>query len=99
MADCFLEKNMQLTYDEYIEGIKAAEEYAETHDNYIFQTTKVKGFHNIQITCFEEKWCMVSKNRAPSIHFVIHHPKLRYALENMILPIRDQEKGDTYEMD
>ena len=99
LADCFLEKNMQLTYDEYIEGIKAAEEYAETHDNYIFQTTKVKGFHNIQITCFEEKWCMVSKNRAPSIHFVIHHPKLRYALENMILPIRDQEKGDTYEMD
>ena len=97
LAECFLEKDIKLTYGEYLEGIKAAEEYAGENDNYMFQTTKVKGFHNIQITCFEEKWCKVSKNRAPAIHFVIHHPKLRYALENMILPIRDQEKGGDYE--
>ena len=32
---------------------------------------------------------MVSKNRVPAIHFVIHHPKLREALENLVLPIRD----------
>ena len=94
LAECFLEKDIKLTYSEYLEGIKAAEEYAGENDNYMFQTTKVKGFHNIQITCFEEKWCKVSKNRAPAVHFVIHHPKLRYALENMILPIRDQEKGE-----
>lgn len=97
LAECFLEKDIRLTYGEYLESIKAAEEYAGEYDNYMFQTTKVKGFHNIQITCFEEKWCKVSKNRAPAIHFVIHHPKLRYALENMILPIRDQEKGGDYE--
>ena len=28
-------------------------------------------------------------NRAPAIHFVIHHPKLREALENLVLPIKD----------
>lgn len=30
---------------------------------------------------------MVSKGNAPAIHFVIHHPKLRYAIENMVVPV------------
>ncbi len=89
LAECFLEKDIQLSYDEYLSGIREAEAYAENHRNYTFHVTQMKGFHNIQITCLEGKWCMVSKNRAPAIHFVIHHPKLRYALENMILPIQD----------
>ena len=91
LAECFLEKDIRLTYEEYLAGLEEAKAYAKDHDNYTFQITKTKGFHNIQITCFEGKWCMVSKNRAPAIHFVIHHSKLRYALENMVLPIRDEE--------
>ena len=91
IAECFLEKDIHLTYEEYQACIKAGREYAKANENYQFNLTKIKGFHNIQITCFEGKWCMISKNRAPAIHFVIHHPKLRYALENMVLPIRDDE--------
>ena len=91
LAECFLEKDIHLTYEEYLACIKAGREYAKANENYQFNLTKIKGFHNIQITCFEGKWCMISKNRAPAIHFVIHHPKLRYALENMVLPIRDDE--------
>ena len=86
-----LEEGIRLTYEEYHACIGAAENYAKANENYQFNLTKIKGFHNIQITCFEGKWCMISKNRAPAIHFVIHHPKLRYALENMVLPIRDDE--------
>lgn len=91
IAECFLEKDIHLTYEEYLACIKVGREYAKANENYQFNLTKIKGFHNIQITCFEGKWCMISKNRAPAIHFVIHHPKLRYALENMVLPIRDDE--------
>ena len=91
LAECFLEKDIHLTYEEYLACIKAGREYAKANENYQFNLTKIKGFHNIQITCFEGKWCMISKNRTPAIHFVIHHPKLRYALENMVLPIRDDE--------
>ena len=43
----------------------------------------------LQVLCREGQWCMVSKNRAPAIHFVSHHPKLREALENLVLPIKD----------
>lgn len=91
IVECFLEKDIHLTYEEYLACIKAGRDYAKANENYQFNLTKIKGFHNIQITCFEGKWCMISKNRAPAIHFVIHHPKLRYALENMVLPIRDDE--------
>ena len=91
LAECFLEKDIHLTYEEYQACIKAGRDYAKANENYQFNLTKIKGFHNIQITCFEGKWCMISKNRTPAIHFVIHHPKLRYALENMVLPIRDDE--------
>lgn len=89
VAECFLEKDILLTYQEYRTCVEAAMAYADAHKNYQFSLIKAKGFHNIQIICRMEKWCMVSKNKTPSIHFVIHHPKLRYALENMILPIRD----------
>lgn len=30
---------------------------------------------------------MISKNTVPTIHFVIHHPKLRSAIENFIPPL------------
>lgn len=89
VSECFLERDIQLSYEEYCACVKAAGIYGTKHENYQFRLTKVKGFHNIQITCYEEKWCMVSKNRVPAIHFVIHHPKLRYALENVRLPIMD----------
>ena len=87
LAECFLEKDIRLTYEEYHACIGAAENYAKANENYQFNLTKIKGFHNIQITCFEGKWCMISKNRAPAIHFVIHHPKLREALELFTPPL------------
>lgn len=90
VAECFLERDIVLTFQEYKDCIAAAKEYASRQEHYNFRLTRVKSFHNIQITCHEEKWCMVSKNKAPSIHFVIHHPKLSYALENVILPIQDE---------
>ena len=44
-------------------------------------------FKNIQILFCEKKWVMISKANSPSIHFVIHHPKLRNAIENFVPPI------------
>ena len=90
LADGFLEKDLVLTFQEYTACIAAARRYSEEQKNYDFRLTKVKGFHNIRLTFHEGKWCMVSKNKSPSIHFIIHHPKLRYALENVMFPIQDR---------
>lgn len=40
-----------------------------------------------QITIHPGEWVMISKNTHPAIHFVIHHPKLRSAIENFIAPV------------
>lgn len=49
--------------------------------------TKGHPFRNLQVIMHEGRWAMVSKNKSPAIHFVIHHPKLCGALENFIPPV------------
>lgn len=34
---------------------------------------------------------MVSKEKAPAIHFLIQHPKMVNAFENMIIPVTEEE--------
>lgn len=98
LAESFLGKDILLSYEEYCDCVKDAENYSARNKNYRFGITKRKGFRNIQITCYEGKWCMVSKNKAPAIHFVIRHPKLRYALEHVTLPVRDEEMEEKGEV-
>lgn len=90
LSDSFAEKDIRLTYEEYRAGIQAALDYGRCHEQYELCITRVKGFRNIRITCLEEKWCMVSKNKTPAIHFVIRHPRLCSALTNISLPVRDE---------
>ena len=35
------------------------------------------------------KWPMISNSKTPAIHFVIHHPKLRKAIETFIPPVTE----------
>ena len=97
VTEHFGENDILLSYEEYCQCIEESKKFEQLHENYRFRLAKVKGFRNIQITCFEGKWCMVSKNKAPAIHFVIHHPKLRYALENVRLPIIDEPTAEMQE--
>ena len=41
----------------------------------------------LQLIMHEGKWAMISKGTAPEVHFVIHHPKLRSAIESFIPPL------------
>ena len=43
-------------------------------------------FRNIQIPVKAGKWVIVSKNNAPSIHFVIKNPKMIRAFEDFCRP-------------
>lgn len=48
-----------------------------------------KAFKNISFTVCEDKWVMVKKNKSPEIRFVIHHPILRDAIENFVVPVEE----------
>lgn len=87
LADIFYDKKVYYTYDEYIEHLKATKSYAKKNKNYKINTNNVHAFKNIQIFILEKNWIIISKSTSPSIHFVIHHPKLRDAIENFIPPV------------
>lgn len=86
MVGAFWEEDIAYTWEEYAEHLRLLEAFADSHKNYTADLPMSCAFRNIQITIHEGKWAMVSKNNAPAIHFVIQHPKLRGAIENMVMP-------------
>lgn len=89
LSGMFYEKDIRYTYEEYCEHLKQSKIFAETHPNYILTETATNPFRNLQILIHEGKWAMISKGSAPAIHFIIHHPKLRNAIENFVPPVVD----------
>ena len=79
--------NSHLLFHLYLEHLELTNEYVKNNKNYILTNNPNHTFRNIQISICENQWVMVSKDTSPSIHFVIHHPKLRNAIENFIPPI------------
>ena len=90
LSGLFYEKDLVYTYEDYIENLRQTKEFAESHPNYTVKLTTANAFRNMQIVIHEGEWVMVSKGKSPAIHFVIRHPKLRNAIENMIVPVTEE---------
>ena len=87
LADSFYDKMIYYTYEEYLEHLNLTKKYEKNNKNYKLSINNNNTFKNIQILICENNWVMISKANSPSIHFVIHHPKLRNAIENFIPPV------------
>ena len=83
----FCIKNIYYTWEMYKQHLESTLNYEKIHQNYCIKQNQQSAFRNIQIRIHEKKWVLVSKNRTPAIHFLIRHPKMRNAFENMIIPI------------
>ena len=83
----FCGKIFEYTYEEYSEHLKLTKEFAEKTKNYAAVPTRENAFANIQITIHENEYVLISKNKAPTIHFVIRHPILREAIEHLDFPV------------
>ena len=83
----FLSESIQYTYEEYLEHLRLTREFK--HKNLTTTETTNAPFRNIQILILSGKYVIVSKNTSPAIHFVIYHPRLVNAIENMTVPIND----------
>ena len=90
LSGAFYEKELYYTYEEYMEHLEATKEFARKHPNYTLKADAIHAFRNIQIQIHEGKWVMVSKNKAPTIHFVIRHSKMLNAFENFIVPVMEE---------
>lgn len=87
LSDTFYTNDISYNYEEYLEHLTDTQKYMSSHGNYKILNNKTNTFRNINITIHSGKWVMISKNTHPAIHFVIHHPKLRDAIENFIAPV------------
>lgn len=91
LSGMFYETDIPYTYAEYLEHLNQTLRFAQDHPNYCLRQTAAYTFRNLQITMHEGKWVMVSKGKSPAIHFVIHHPKLRKAIENFVPPVMEEQ--------
>lgn len=87
LADDFYEKRVYYNYEDYLEHLNLTKKYENNNKNYKLSINNNTTFKNIQILICEKNWVMISKTNSPSIHFVIHHPKLQNAIENFIPPV------------
>lgn len=87
LAGMFYSGDIRLTYPEYQEYLDQCDAFAAAHSGYACRRDKDAPFRNIQITILEGSKVIVTKNKSPAIHFVIRHPKMCAAIENMVLPV------------
>lgn len=90
LSGIFYEEDIPYTYAEYRAHLSRTEQYAAIHPNYCIRKTAAHAFRNLQISLHEGEWAMVSKSKSPAIHFVIHHPKLREAIECFQPPVVEE---------
>ena len=83
----FYPTDIPYTYEEYTAHWQQTMQFAATHPSYTVRETSANAFRNLQIQMCEGKWAMISKGNSPAIHFVIHHPKLRAAIEQFVPPV------------
>ena len=87
LAGVFYPTDIPYTYEEYTAHWQQTMQFAATHPSYTVRETSANAFRNLQIQMCEGKWAMISKGNSPAIHFVIHHPKLRAAIEQFVPPV------------
>lgn len=87
LSGIFCETNLPYSEEEYRTHMSDTQVFSRKNSNYILRISTAPTFHNLQILIHEGQWAMISKAKAPAIHFVIYHPKLRNAIENFIPPI------------
>ena len=87
LSGMFFDEDIRYTWDEYREHMRLTGIYAQANPAYTAEFTASGPFKNLQLIMHEGKWAMISKGNAPEVHFVIHHPKLRSAIESFIPPL------------
>ncbi len=89
IPELFLDRDIEYTYEEYMKHLQLTQQFVETHSNCSLTINEYLSFRNINITIVKDKQVIVSKNKSPTIHFVIKHPRIIEAFEKFSAPIVD----------
>nr|MBQ4172522.1 hypothetical protein [Ruminococcus sp.] len=89
LSEMFCETDVPYTYEEYTAHLQATKYFAVQHPNLTVKTDSSPAFRNITYSVIHADTVIVSKNKSPAIHFVIHHKKMVQAFMNFIPPIKE----------
>ena len=89
LSELFYEADVFYTWEDYQEHLALAEQFAAQREGIEIVGSRPV-FRNIQILSKIGAWSIVSKNRSPSIHFVMRHPKLVNAIEQFAPPVVEE---------
>ena len=87
LSGMFYDQDLSYSYDDYLAHMDHTRAFADSHPNYKLLSLSTQVFRNLQIRIHEDHNVMISKDKSPAVHFVIHHPKLRSAIENFVPPV------------
>ena len=90
LSELFCETDIPYNEEEYASHLRETKAFAGQNPNYTVKFSTAHAFRNLQILIHEGRWAMISKGNAPTIHFVIRHPKLRSAIEGFIPPVTEE---------
>lgn len=88
LSEMFCETDVPYTYEEYTAHLQATKYFAVQHPNLTVKTDSSPAFRNITYSVIHADTVIVSKNKYPTIHFVIHHKKMVQAFKNFTPPLR-----------
>ena len=93
LSGLFFETDIPYTYEIYRAHLEATRAYAADRPNMILAPDPAPAFRNLSYTIVGERLVIVSKNKSPAIHFVIHHPKMVQAFLGFQPPIREPDEA------
>ena len=89
LSALFIEADVPYRYEEYADHLEQTTAFAEAFPNFTIEFDAKPPFRNISYSVIDNKHVMVSKNKYPTIHFIIHHRKMVQAFNNFIPPVDD----------
>lgn len=84
LSKAFCKDDISYNIEEYTKHLEETQKLAQQHKNYKISSQRNKTFCNIQIQMKQGDWVMISKNKSPAIHFIIHHQKMIQAIEKSL---------------
>lgn len=85
VCSVFYDKIIKYSAEEYKAHLNSTREFAAERKGFRFSEVSTQSFRNIHITVSKGKGVIITKGNAPTIHFIVTHPKLVSAIEDFIL--------------
>ena len=83
-ADLFMDIGREISYEDYRKYCSELSALSDRYPGFILEYDPSPRFKNINITVAGDRMVIVSKEKSPTIHFVIYHKKMIRAFQNLI---------------